>query len=138
MSTVFVIIALHPCDGEFLYVNAVFEDREQAIVKAKELNENSANLMEIKEANYIKAGEVDTSTVWYIRDNHTTLKLSLNIDEALSQLKKEFLEGYTHGMICCTEQLVPLIHAKGSETWKEFKEAVKEYYINNVTNCKEA
>ena len=45
-------------------------------------------------------GWVDEDPPYYMRDNHTFRKLTGSIDDMLNQIKEEFDDGYTHGMLC--------------------------------------
>ena len=45
-------------------------------------------------------GHIEDRPVYYMRDNHTFKELTGSIDNMLSQIKEEFDDGYTHGMLC--------------------------------------
>lgn len=45
-------------------------------------------------------GYVEENQPYYMRDNHTFRKLTGSVIDMLEQIKEEFDDGYTHGMLC--------------------------------------
>lgn len=59
---------------------------------------------------------------WYMRDNHTFLKLEGSKKDIQMAIMKEFLDGYTYGMLCTkTKGYEDIkVHANGRERCEEF------------------
>ena len=66
---------------------------------------------------------------WYMRDNHTLVKLPLDVNTALSILRQERDAGQTYGMLCGHPiGVVPKpIHAGTTAEWATFEEAAKQW-----------
>lgn len=69
--------------------------------------------------------------LYYMRDNHTFRALPLNIEGALSAIREEFGDGYTHGSLMCKDVPNGYLHAHGD--LKEFETKVVDFYAANVT-----
>lgn len=75
--------------------------------------------------------------IWYMRDNHTFLRLPLNVDQALQLIRQEFVEGMSYGMLCSKNNELPLVHAEGPERWPVFEIAAREWLKRAVKLAKE-
>ena len=64
--------------------------------------------------------------LYYMRDNHTFKKLSMDVDIAIEQIKKEFKDGYTMGMLCTHDATIQPIHA--SADLVSFIQKIKQWY----------
>ena len=69
--------------------------------------------------------------IFYMRENHTFLTLSLNIAEALSAIREEFSEGNGHGSLCCKSVPNGFVDANGD--LDKFEAQVRDFYAANVT-----
>lgn len=73
--------------------------------------------------------------IYYMRDNHTYRALSLDVGKAIEQMRSEWGDGYTHGMLCSKAPgMPPLVHAHGSKRWGEFEAAARAYYAAALSN----
>ena len=70
------------------------------------------------------------NAIWYMRDNHTFKRLSLNVGEAVEQMRAEFDAGWTHGMLCTSSLPVGNVHAHGGGRWQEFEIAARKWYAD--------
>lgn len=76
----------------------------------------------------------ETLKCWYMRDNHTFRRVPLDVEEAISMLKKEFEEGYTYGSLLATpREKYPLaVHAGPADQWAAFEEAARIWLIEAI------
>lgn len=58
--------------------------------------------------------------IYYMRDDHTSRKLSADVDEAMAELEAEFDFGCTYGMLCSKRPNFKPIHAGGREKRDDF------------------
>ncbi len=68
--------------------------------------------------------------IYYMRDNHTFLRLPLDADEAIDMMKAEFEKGYSYGMLCTKDHPVEPLHARGPQ-FSEIFFAEARQWINN-------
>ena len=74
---------------------------------------------------------METPTLWYMRDNHTFLRLSEDYTVAIMQIKETFDEGYTYGMLCTKGKPdVGVVNAGGKNSWREFAADAKRWYAD--------
>ena len=83
----------------------------------------------------------DLISIYYLRDNHTFLFLSTDLDETITNLKKEFESGHMHGSMFFREkptpenphdELIGLLHARGPQDWDRFEAEVREFYADSL------
>jgi hypothetical protein len=72
--------------------------------------------------------------IWYMRDNHTFLTLSNNVDEALAQVQEEFEGGYTSGMVCTRDSSLPPIHTDYRDLKGSLRK-IREWYKKLSDTC---
>ncbi len=60
-------------------------------------------------------------TVWYMRDNHTFLRLPLEVNLALQALEDEFIHGDSRGMLCSKHPGLVNIQYHSNGNWNDFK-----------------
>ena len=65
--------------------------------------------------------------IYYMRDNHTFLPLSFDVNTAIIQIKSEFKAGYTCGMVCITGLELPPVHTDYRDL-KGSLNRIKEWY----------
>jgi len=76
-----------------------------------------------------KAGLRNGWPVYYMRDNHTFRPLSNDVEEALTEIHQEWVNGFTCGMLHSNEPGAPApVHAKGRGNWPEFRVEAKAFY----------
>lgn len=74
--------------------------------------------------------------IYYMRDNHTFLQLSQDVDEAVSEIHDEWYAGYTHGMLCSKSPGTPVpVHGNGLAKWDEFEKAARAYFAVVASNA---
>lgn len=70
---------------------------------------------------------------WYMRDNHTFVKLPPDTESAMEVLRQEIcIKRYGYGMLCATPHAIrpQSIHASGPERWVEFERAARTWFID--------
>ena len=67
--------------------------------------------------------------IFYMRDNHTFRKLSINVESALFEIQQELDDGFTCGGLVCKNVAAPqqIVHCDYQNVEK-FKQEVKEWY----------
>ena len=75
-------------------------------------------------------GRVESlAPLWYMRDNHTFRRLSEDPEEAAGQIKGEWDDGYTSGMLCTNRKPAPKgIHADYRGGWPKFRREIITWY----------
>ena len=66
--------------------------------------------------------------IWYMRDNHTFLSLPLDVDAAMVELRRTFIEEHdTYGSLCCKEG--PMRHKMehANADWSEFEPRARRW-----------
>lgn len=72
---------------------------------------------------------MSAATAYYMRDNHTFLKLPNDPDEALKLIAAEVRDGFSHGMLCSKQYSVG-VHLQGKEDWLSFEEAARDWFAS--------
>lgn len=71
---------------------------------------------------------VEVRKLWYMRDNHTFKPLANDVEAAISELRAEFDDGQTYGMLCATPKgALDVVHASSAEKWGEFEQAARAW-----------
>lgn len=69
--------------------------------------------------------------VFYMRDNHTFRRLSADVEKAITELRDEFENGCSYGMVCSKSENMPgHVHAQGKLRFAEFEHEVRSYYAH--------
>lgn len=68
-----------------------------------------------------QAASANTAPIYYMRDNHSFLRLQGTPEEMVEQIRLEFDAGYTHGMLCSKMRGFVEVHGRGD--WAAFREA---------------
>ena len=59
--------------------------------------------------------------IWYMRDNHTFLSLPNNVEMAMIELRRSFIDEHdTYGMLCTQEGPMSGANAHAGKDWQEF------------------
>ena len=79
---------------------------------------------------------MDEISIYYMRDNHTFRKLSLNVESALVEIQQELDDGFTCGALVCDHKAAPqrIVRCYYRNVDK-FKAEVKKWYLalnNNI------
>lgn len=69
--------------------------------------------------------------IYYMRDNHTFRPLSLNVNEAIEQVREEYVDGYTCGMLCSHDTVVPPIFARPGK-FEVFMSEIRGWYAKVI------
>ena len=75
--------------------------------------------------------ETATINIYYMNDNHTFERLTLDVEESLLKIKVQWDKGYTYGMLCFGDNKpkgLDVVHAHGKAKWAEFEKEVREVY----------
>ena len=75
--------------------------------------------------------EPATINIYYMNDNHTFERLTLDVEESLLKIKVQWDKGYTYGMLCFGDNKpkgLDVVHAHGKAKWAEFEKEVREVY----------
>ena len=66
--------------------------------------------------------------LWYMRDNHTFLLLPPDVDAAMVELRRAFIEKRdTYGMLCCTEGPMRNKVEHAQADWLEFEPRARKW-----------
>jgi len=69
--------------------------------------------------------------IWYMRDNHTFLRLSEDYEVAIMQIKETFDEGNTYGMLCTNRKPdIGVVHAGDKNSWRKFAADAKRWFAD--------
>ena len=68
--------------------------------------------------------------IYYMRDNHTFVPISYNLDDAINKIKEEFKKGYTYGTLFELKNRKNFIHAKGN--LEEFLDRAIPWLIKTI------
>jgi hypothetical protein len=72
---------------------------------------------------------MENPKIWYMLETHGFRRLSLNVEDAINELRMCFYDGNGYGMVCSRDPGMPEhVHAYGWDKWNEFEAEVREYY----------
>ena len=66
---------------------------------------------------------------YYMRDDHTFVKLSLDMEPSIARLRTEFFNGHDYGMLCGVpkHKLPKPVQAGSVQAWPEFEKAARAW-----------
>ena len=66
--------------------------------------------------------------IWYMRDNHTFLSLPLDVDAAMVELRRAFIEEHdVYGSLCCKEGPMRNTMEHARADWPEFEPQARRW-----------